>query len=64
MRVLEDEVSAIKSMYEKELENERRKVEDEMGGRNQAEVQAHRNKQLANDLQDRYVVLYLDSVDC
>ncbi|XP_071809633.1 lamin-B1-like [Asterias amurensis] len=56
MRVLEDEVSAIKSMYEKELENERRKVEDEMGGRNQAEVQAHRNKQLANDLQDRLSV--------
>ncbi|XP_038053818.1 prelamin-A/C-like [Patiria miniata] len=56
MRVLEDEVAAIKSMYEKELANERRKVEDEMAGRNQAEVQAHRNKQLATDLQDRLSV--------
>ncbi|KAJ8023584.1 Lamin tail domain-containing protein 1 [Holothuria leucospilota] len=53
IRLLEDEVGNVKSKYEKELNNTRRQLEDECSSRAQAEAQAHRNNQLANDLQDR-----------
>lgn len=56
MKVLEDEVNNIKNMYDRELENRRRDLDDMGALRNQAEVQSHRNGELARDLQDRLTV--------
>ncbi|XP_072047809.1 lamin-B2.L-like [Amphiura filiformis] len=56
INVLEDEVQSIKNTYDKELQNKRRDLDDIAAVRNQAEVQASRNGQLAADLQDRLTV--------
>ncbi|XP_071830370.1 lamin-A-like isoform X2 [Apostichopus japonicus] len=56
IRLLEDEGNKVKSIYEKELTNTRGQLQDERAARTQAETQAHRNNQLANDFQDRLAV--------
>ncbi|XP_030845501.1 prelamin-A/C [Strongylocentrotus purpuratus] len=56
IRVLEDEVSSLKNMYDMELNSLRRQLEDTTTLKNNAETQAQRNGALATDLQDRLSV--------
>ena len=53
MRILEDEIVMLKNLYENELGNVRRDVEDLSRSRHNAEMESNKNKSLASELQDR-----------
>ncbi|XP_052684969.1 lamin-L(II)-like isoform X8 [Crassostrea angulata] len=55
-KILEDEVATLKSLYEKELDNVRKQLEEVTRERNSYQMQCSKNKQFALDLENRLMV--------
>ncbi|XP_078333250.1 lamin-B2.L-like isoform X7 [Crassostrea virginica] len=55
-KILEDEVATLKNLYEKELDNVRKQLEDVTRERNSYQMQCSKNKQFALDLESRLMV--------
>ncbi|XP_048727048.2 uncharacterized protein LOC125645531 isoform X5 [Ostrea edulis] len=53
-KVLEDEVATLKSLYERELDNVRRQLEEVTRERNSYQMQSGKNKQFSVDLESSY----------
>ena len=55
-KILEDEILALKSMYERQLEDLRNKLEEMSRERTQHQMVAAKNSALVAELQDRWVL--------